>query len=208
MKTPLFVHIPKTAGTFLIEYFKVCGGIKIYGHNCLCDLENRSNYFTFAFIRNPYDWHVSRYAYFCRKHIEERGVSIDCDSGLFGKAFKHRFPTFKDYILWGHNNNIKNFWLFDRLKQMCFVDNEFEVDFIGSFENIEKSIHKILTINNITPKVSYKEFVGIADNKKYVNKSKHNIYTTYYDNELTSIIGKNEDFILSLMEESYRIRGF
>jgi len=203
-KIPLYIHIPRTGGTFLREYFrKCCPGIQIHEHNRVRDLTNPDQYWKFAFVRNPWDWYVSRYFYFCRKHINEQGVSIRCDSGLFGNAFQEKFPTLKSHLLWGANDRIPGFWLTDRLIDMCWVNGYDEIDYYGRYEEMESCVKTILDYCSIKPKKTIPEFLSDPDNLRYKNSTIHEHYSEYYDEELKRLVAEKDDIFLNKRLFSY-----
>lgn len=60
----IFIHLPRTGGTFLSEYDNAYW--QYYGHHPASSLDPnilKTNYII-GNIRNPWDWYVSRYCYF------------------------------------------------------------------------------------------------------------------------------------------------
>jgi len=201
MKQIIFIHLPKTAGTFLSRYVrKVKKSSIIYlGHLALTDfmlknkLNNLDNYFVFGFVRNPWEWYISRYFWFCKKSVEEQGISKACDAGLSGDDFKQQ--TFREHILYGLNNPLVNnsFWLTNRYKEMFYYDNKLALDHVGKTETIYDDINYVLSVNGVKSKW-----------KKYWNKNKHNKnkatnhnhYSHYYTDDLIDIIKEKDQEII------------
>ena len=170
MKKLIFLHIPRTAGSYLSNYFGACGGIYVHGHGSLSEIEGVEKHFNFAFIRNPWDWYVSKY------HFE--------------KTFK-KLPSFKEYVM----TLSEDASLTGVFKKLCYKNGVYSLDYMGRFEDIEKSIRNLITLCNLTPQISYKDFCEM-DNKNRVNSSNHNHYTEYYDEELITIIAERDKEII------------
>ena len=131
----IFIHIPKTAGTslcniFLKEkaYIHTKKGRYYQSHVSVKDLEITNSdeldkYFTFSFVRNPWDIMVSWY-----KFRKCRNLSFD------------KFLT--EYKI----KNKYTYWLPETLYQTDFLLDENDnplVDFIGRFENLQQDFNII-----------------------------------------------------------------
>ena len=205
-KIGLYIHIPRTGGTFLRSYFADSAPtIKQVGHDRLSELDfDLTPYFKFAFIRNPWDWYVSRYFYFCRIMAVEAGVSITCDSGLMGNEFSKRFPTLKEHLLWGLEN-AENFWLTDRYKDMCFIDGADKIDFVFRFEDLKGNVKNLFSHLQIKPTISYSKFCQTAGGK-FFNSTEHLHYSKYYDADLIELVHNNDSYIIERFGYEYEIR--
>lgn len=195
-RKPLYVHIPKTGGTFLSSYLEEAYGekINIWGHRNIYELSNRARYFKFAIIRNPFDWYVSRYFYFGRKQLAEKGVSIDSDSGMLGGAFRNKFPSFKEHLYWGAKENINGFWLSDRVRKMCYVRGRDTMNYYGTLESLDELTEVISKECGIDASISIHDF-----SLNYLNERKiktnpdqrminHNHYSDYYDDDMIKLV--------------------
>lgn len=227
--TSLFVHIPRTGGTFLREYFRMVYGKNIiqFGHTRLAEgiqflrqlfiyferpLVELDNYFKFTFIRNPWDWYVSRYFYFRRSPVVEKHVSITCDSGLQYMDFIEKFPIFKEHMVWGSSECL-NFWLSYRYRDMCFVDGKDFMDYVGRFEDMEGSINEIFKRCDATSKISYQPFYHDAERRahpsedrlkdKIFNDTVHEHYSYYYDQELIDLVYEKDKEIIDRFGYQY-----
>lgn len=201
----LYIHVPKTGGTFLRAYFAATAPqIRQVGHDCVSTLQfDLLPYFTFAFIRNPWDWYVSRYFYFRRVQAIEEGVSIGCDSGLMAADFSKAFPTFKDHMMWGLDK--PNFLLTDRYTNMCFSSAGIDaMDQVFYFETMENSIRAIFDILNIKPKISYSDFYKNAG-RYSINATSHKHYSYYYDDELKKAVESKDKYIIDKFGYKYEI---
>lgn len=134
----IFLHIPKTGGTTVksiikdyidINKFNIEGELvtKIgkYSSHPVPNFIFKSKYpdhFSFAFVRNPWEWHASYYLFIkrrknCYDHIDFNQYVILLCSDKLDYCHKHILSD------WTHDNN-----------------NNQKVDFIGRFENLENDI--------------------------------------------------------------------
>jgi len=127
----IFVHIPKSAGTSIEKFFigrdwwfidketkhlHAKTAKKIYK-------ENWNEYFTFSFVRNPWDLMVSWY-----KFRKNHNLSFD------------KFLT--EYKI----NPRRRYWLPKTLYQTDFLvddDGKLLIDFVGKFENLQEDFNII-----------------------------------------------------------------
>jgi hypothetical protein len=148
----VFVHIYKTAGTSIKRAIRRYAmptwqeganvllkrvGIPQYGpsmqgdHRTIGDLiedidrKAFDRLFSFAFVRNPWDWECSHYRYICQQesHKDHREVT-----SLAG---------FKDYIRWRCDGR------FQLQQDFILHRNEPVIDFVGRFENLESDFRYV-----------------------------------------------------------------
>jgi hypothetical protein len=124
--------------------------------------ENFKNFFTFGFVRNPWDWQVSLYFFILKRkrHYLHRLIS--------------QFKTFDDYINW-HVSDDKS----KRLQKDFFsdADGKMIVDFIGKFENLDSDFQYIL------------DKIGIQNKTiPHINKTKHRDFRSYYSDYSAQLI--------------------
>ena len=123
-------------------------------------------YFTFTFIRNPWERFLSEYFYI-RKVSKERD------------KFKKQFPTFNhfvkdDYLMWlfaGHEHLQIDFVLNANKHKM--------INFIGRCEDMQYDFDYVCGKIGI-PKIEL----------PYRNPTKHKHYTEYYDDETRQIVAE------------------
>lgn len=141
----VFVHVYKTGGTsvkralrryamkpgqeFANFFFKRLG-IPQFGpvhypdHMTAGELINQigqdsfDDYFSFGFVRNPWDWQVSMYKYIIRNRMHPDHETV--------KSFR----GFTDYLRWRCDGRFR--WQRD----FVFVEQRQVVDFVGRFENL------------------------------------------------------------------------
>lgn len=127
----------------------------------LLEVENPQDYFKFAFIRNPWDKVVSHYFF---NHY----------------LYFIRDIPFKDYITKLYEGKpITTAISPTHLPFMRNIKGEYDIDFVGRFENIQEDFDYIC------------DKVGIAKMKlPHKNKTRHNHYSTYYDEESRDMIAE------------------
>ena len=190
-----FVHLPRTAGTAIGSFIKEYLGndVKNFIHTPISELKNRQDIFLFGFIRNPFDWYVSRYEYYINKdkigrNIIEKGVSKANDAGLFGDAFKKEFKTLKDHLIYGRE--LERFWLSDLCKHMFFVKDKLDLDYVGKVETINKDMNYLCKRFDLKPTKTFGQFC--KKNPDMMNKSVHGDYMSYYDNEMIELVKEKD----------------
>ena len=194
-----FLHIPKTGGTLMRQYIKehLTDRCTAYGHRRWDEVKDKGDDpFWIAFVRNPFDWYVSRYFYFAKHHERvEGGISIECDSGLWGSDFVDKFPTVKDHVLWGLEF-VHNFSFESRFDEMCRNKNgEIVMHHIGKLETYEHDWDVVLRMWGIEPEVTIGEFYEKHKETQYINKSGHEHFSKYYDDELREKVVAADKFI-------------
>lgn len=154
----IFVHVIKTGGTSIANALNIKHTTR---HLPASTIRRRvgedvwSEYFKFAFVRNPFEKIVSQYHY---------------NRGKFG--FKD--STFKEYIkAWNEGERISTFPQFN----LYYIDEK--LDFIGRFETLQQDFDTVC------------DNIGISRQQlPHFNKSKHNHYTEYYDDETQDIVAE------------------
>ena len=131
------------------------------------------NYFSFAFVRNPYDRLVSCY---CQKIVE----AIPSEA-QFRKTFRwelnYQKPSFKNFIkIIAKDKNITKDRHWDLYHNLSPVDS---IDFIGKFENMQDDF------NLLCDKIRIRR-----QDLPHKNKSKHKHYSEYYDDETRKILAE------------------
>ena len=147
----IFVHIAKTGGTSiehgLEPYGKLLQGPEnfesiYYKHAIASDLRRMlgppeyETYFTFSFVRNPWDWIASNYAFnrgLARPFIIGTDYSISGKVPVWGEAM-----TFDTWLPW---------WIEEFSPSQASVltdeDGRLLVDFVGHFEQLEDDFRRV-----------------------------------------------------------------
>lgn len=182
----IFVHIYKVAGTSItnalerfvhkpnmISAFLRRLGIKqnnhdyspLHSHSTAIEIKNNfpeqvfNSFFTFAFVRNPWDWQVSLYHYMLQNSLHRQHKLI--------KSMK----DFGEYLEWRVRE--------DKKLQKDFVtdyDGKIILDFVGKYEYLSEDFdHVCKTLN-------------IAASLPHLKKSKHRDYRMYYNDQTKRLI--------------------
>ncbi len=135
----IFVHINKTAGTSIESVFIPMADqtdvdlkhATIGRHKKLFPDEFKT-YFSFAFVRNPFDWLVSRYEWSSKK----QGYIDYSFEEMVTRLHKGDRISYKTDFL-DHGNSLR-----PQLARIC-IDYRIAVDFVGRFENLHADFDKV-----------------------------------------------------------------
>ncbi|MBB3229564.1 sulfotransferase family 2 domain-containing protein [Halomonas stenophila] len=175
----IFIHIPKAAGSSVADaLFKESGGHRPIRRYLAYSPDLVDHYFTFTFVRNPWDRCHSAYHYFaCRAgsdaHRDHRWASAVL-SGI--NSFREFVLLLKDL---DYAKRIKRYdhfrdqvdWLVDP------VADDFMVDFIGRFEVLGEDFEHI------------KNKMGVDVALPHHRKGGGGSYLLEYDEEMKEIVG-------------------
>ncbi len=183
----VFVHIYKNAGTSITEalapfaanryqfavsnFFARAGYSWLYPqpyplHISAIDLAEKMgearfrSYYSFAIIRNPWDWQVSLYTFALRKKRKSRHHQMIAN-----------FSGFDEYIHWrcAEDVHFQRDFVFSK-------DDKQSVNFIGRYENLANDFAHICAQ------------IGISASLPMLNVSKSRPYQTYYTDETRELV--------------------
>ena len=160
----IFIHIPKTAGVSLAK--AIYGDVSLEGHrsfyfNSIALNTKSEKYFSFTFVRNPFDRLYSAY-----KFLSKGGINY-LDKLAF-QTHLSEFKDFEDFILNGLNKKLiyEITHFIPQHEYLCDNKGNILVDFIGRFENLDKDILLLskklkkdinLSHHNFNRKLDYKK---------------------------------------------------
>ena len=160
----IFIHIPKTAGVSLVK--AIYGDVTSEGHrsfyfNSLALNIKNEKYFSFTFIRNPFDRLYSAFEFLKKGGINHYDI-------LAFETHLSKYKDFEDFILNGLNKNLiyQITHLIPQHEYLCDKRGNILVDFVGRFEDLDndilllsKKLKKDIKLNhhNYNKKVDYKE---------------------------------------------------
>jgi len=123
-----------------------------------------NSYTKFAFVRNPFDWHVSQY------HFHRQN-----DFAIFYPLFKEM--NFDEYLIWARDN--VHLTKSNQYEFLSDENGQLMVDFIGKIESIEESFEEI------------KAKLGIESKLPHRNKSvRSDSYRKYYSNRGIELVNE------------------
>ena len=184
----LFVHIYKNAGTSITEtlrpfalkpmYWKAHKLIKkigvpspffephpFHGHIKSSEIiellgENEfKRYFSFAIVRNPWDWQVSLYKYILKQKTHHQHNLVKS------------LGSFDKYIIWRCESEVR--------LQKDFIyskDNDLLVNFVGKYENLDNDFEQICSS------------IGISASLKKLNVSNTKPYQAFYNEKSIELV--------------------
>lgn len=188
-KNFIFIHVYKTAGTslrkalkpyndtfrkrrfldnfFYTQFWKETnfgppGHITALNAKKLLGEDIWNKAYSFAVVRNPWDWQVSLFTYMLKvkKHPQHKLISS--------------FKTFDDYIEWRCNNDFHT--------QLDFLTDE------SGDKIIVKDIYKLESINQDLKRLE--SYISCDIKLKKLNKSRSDSYRNYYSNKSKVMIQK------------------
>jgi len=137
-------------------------------------IEKLNNYFSFAFVRNPFDRMVSQYRFSGKRWFKKY------------EELSNYKPTFINYVKYlvgegrpfsRHRSPLLNVGYDKDWSMMQFIEGG--VNFIGKFENLQQDFNVIC------------DKIGIPQQKlPHLNKTNHKHYTKYYNDETRQIVAE------------------
>ncbi|EAI3517202.1 TPA: sulfotransferase family 2 domain-containing protein, partial [Campylobacter coli] len=174
----IFIHVPKVAGSsierVIYQTDKWLVGHRKANDYMIFNKDKFESYFSFGFVRNPYDRVVSAYHY-----LKNGGGTLGDEK--WAKENIYKYSSFKEFVLDLKNpktqNKILNWMHFiPQYKFLCDNESNILVSFTGRFENLEEDFKKILKILNR------------KDQLMHINKSNHVDYKNYYNDAMYKIV--------------------
>jgi len=114
--------------------------------------------FSFAFVRNPWDWELSHYRYILkmRDHAQHGEVK--------------QLSDFSEYIRWRCDRR------FHTQESFLLHEGQPVVDFVGRFENLESDFHYVC------------RRIGIPFRLPSLNRTKKEDYRRHYDDQTRELV--------------------
>jgi hypothetical protein len=168
----IFVHINKTGGTSIEKAFLPLADQKdeAFKHASAKLYKTRfpdkfDDYFKFSFVRNPWDWLVSRY-HWSKDHQ---------------RLIDYSFREFLDRLETGRELSAAARWmeaaLAPQLNRLT-IDDRIAVDFVGRFERLHDDFHHLcLTLQLNSPPAL-----------PHVFTTDHAFYADYYDDQTAALV--------------------
>lgn len=126
-------------------------------------LETFNNYFSFAFVRNPWAWILSRYTYALKNPRHTRHELLN------------NFANFEEFLHW-HCNEDEKFYL--QKSYVCNTSGTQLVDFVGKQESLSKDFSLVCAK------------IGITSTLPRFNVSNKTKYRNFYNDETEKLIAE------------------
>lgn len=190
----IFVHVQKTAGISLQQVLqKHAPDARLWhGRHSLASTgvaeigrEQWERYFSFAFVRNPWDRLVSHYSMIREKIDEltpeqrEEARPFKFEIWNYVLHFSHDFESFLDNctgLIW--DRDCYKSFMFNQVDYLTDEKGEVVVDFIGRFENIVADANEVLGR------------IGIDAEIPRLNTSKRSDYRDYYTPRTRDLVAR------------------
>ena len=179
----VFIHIPKTAGVSLLK--AIYGDVTLEGHrsfyfNSIALNIKNEEYFSFTFVRNPWDRLYSSY-----KFLEKGGVNIH-DKNAY-EMYLSQYKSFEDFVINGLDKKIiyKITHFIPQSEFMCNNKGVVLVDYVGRFERLNQDI--------ITLSKQLKKKVIMEHHNFNLKQDYTNIYTDGMIEKVRNIYKKDID---------------
>lgn len=146
LQKSMFIHIPKTGGTFIREHFAESNWFESYGvgHGRKADFPNHAHRFSFTFVRQPVEWLISFWTFYkwvlevnnCLE-AQKRWGDDAVNKGIVWDSWRH--DTNPVHMLWHADFDIFLCRIRDHapnVADMAFQYFADGVDFLGKNENL------------------------------------------------------------------------
>lgn len=201
LQKSIFIHIPKTGGTFIREHFNeqpdwwTMLGI---GHGNLEDFPEYEDRFSFTFVREPEQWLISSWGF--QRRVLEKNNTFE-----FQKEWSEKAVA--DKVFWNEweqiTNPVQALWhedfdnFLNRIQEhapniidLCFRHFTRGVDFIGKTENLESDLIEALELAGEDMDFYKPEIIrSWSDDKRNATKRPDNF--SYNKSLMGSILDRN-----------------
>jgi hypothetical protein len=197
----VFVHFPKSGGSFVRKVLRETAphewGLREHAwHKKLSTLPSELRMLpVIGYVRNPFDWYVSWYAYLREEYLRQR-----CTNDFFSTVSDHGARSFKETmqcILRCEMDELYADCPFPGSVFGCHFASHFGNDLanvnIGKFEDLRADLARLLiTCCTTIPE----ELKTCIQSHEKVNTSRRGQYRSYYDKELRDIILQRDREVL------------
>lgn len=190
----IFVHIPKSAGGSVKDYFDYSDKFKT-GHKTIGEIKELisdrvkfRDYFKFVIFRNPWDRMLSNFNY--------RLSNVDRSNDSYWKNIKKKNFSFNDWVKKVTDEvGIKELKKHNSYFSYININNNIVVDYIINFHNLNKDFKIIKKISKIRRNL---ESAGINS-----HKASHKNFKHYYNSKSIDLVEKIHKKDIELFEFSF-----
>lgn len=172
-KKILFIHVPKCAGNSIK---KAVGGFKGNHHLKASDCPKFifEKFFSFAFVRNPWDRCFSAYRYLLKGG--DQGY-MDLEDK---EKYVNKYDSFYDFLKNGLAKAIIMQQHFKR--QIHYIDKD--LNFVGKFENINSDFSLLSNMIECDNNLTKENYNPNPDYRKFYNEESINIVYNFYKKDV------------------------
>lgn len=186
-KNLTFLHIPKTAGTSMLEWLRINKGNSTVNewesHPKHSELP-QGNY-SFTIVRNPWDRMVSAYHYLKNISLPEGSSWLKLNN-----ITEENFPTFNEWIVNLSNfDNPVDYWFRPETEQIEWLDCP--VNLVLRFENLAENFSQI------------QRLYGCFDTLPKLYVTNHSSYKDYYSHNTRTIVEKLSQRDIEIFKYSF-----
>ena len=134
-KKIVFFHVPKTAGKSLATaiYDK---DINHFSYNQVAKQKDLDGFFTFSFVRNPWDRIVSTYEFL-------KGGGWGGLDQIWLDSRRPHLENFSVFLRYVERKPHERVHFLPQTYWICDSENNIKVDFLGKFENLSEDYNKL-----------------------------------------------------------------
>lgn len=115
-------------------------------------------YFSFAFVRNPWDWELSHYKYISRQRRHPQHEEV------------RKLGAFSEYVRWRCDGR------YQLQEDFVTLDDEVVVDFVGRFESLQTDFQYVCRQIGVLPKL------------EHLNNTRKTSYRDHYDDATAELV--------------------
>lgn len=219
----IYIHVPKTGGASLQQKLKLIPGTSISRppHGSIKDYY-KPGYYTFATIRNPFKWYVSMYSFKGSTWLHELYDGKDKTFKTWLKGVLELNPKkediiktinkcadedsldYKFHLKLVQENKIDNMgWLSHLFMFSCYRNydkliEQNDITLIGKSDiDVFIQTEQLNQIHEYIDDPTLKEKLTKNAQPIHINKSEHNKYQEYYDDELKQLVLEKDKFLFN-----------
>ena len=207
----IFIHVPKCGGMSVESALRRFGCEHVYKHGKESDsmphlakhataldfrnqINNIKDYFKFTFVRNPWSWVVSNFAFNQGRHAPYLSNLSRSGYKIYKRHLNSHIKNNKES--WSDDiKNVFEFWLEWWIKgcnpsqSMMFCDEEGKVmvDFIGKLENFEEDFNEVvgrIGIEGASLPHRNKNKKSNIEYKEYYNQNSRNMMEEHFKKDI------------------------
>lgn len=178
----IFIHIPKCAGSSINQQLKL-DSVGFSGHSPASYHSEYKNYFSFTFVRNPYDRVVSAYKYFRKlkeghRWYKRNSIISNAANEMDFNEFVNHIPDFMK-LMKREEGSFQSGIHFQAYGY--FLDSN--IDYLARFENIQEDYAYILKKLQL-PRTNLRKINSTNNSdyrQLYMEDSKRAVYNIYQE---------------------------